>query len=64
MRLIEPSWSGFLVCQESFMQGLAHNLSIRWMDGQGGGAEGWTGNGVENHPESVVDAVSFDQSVA
>lgn len=26
------------------MQGLAHNLSIRWMDGQGGVAEGGTEN--------------------
>lgn len=27
---------------ESFMQRLAHNLSIRWMDGPGGGAGGGT----------------------
>lgn len=29
------------------MQGLAHNLSIRWMDGQGGVAEGGTEEKVE-----------------
>lgn len=32
---------------ESFMQGLAHNPSIRWMDGQGGVAEGGTENAGE-----------------
>lgn len=26
------------------MPGLAHNLSIRWMDGQGGAAEGGPAN--------------------
>jgi len=51
------------------MQGLAHNLSIRWMDGPGSAAEGGTENaemssnvtegvGVQNMPQPVAGAGS------
>lgn len=42
MRLIEPEPVWIPSVSQSFMQGLVHNLSIRWMDVWGHVAEGGT----------------------